>query len=410
MESQVAGVDLIAVMIIFLMVQAGLAFIPAYIAKNKGRSYAAFWCLGFFGTVFLALIAVLAIPERKGEKESKVSSKMDGTAESLHSPSEAKCPNCAEYIKTEAKICRFCQTNVASHFKDLANQLELKRKESEKQAEEEERLRQIHEKAEQQNLEAQREAYEKQRVSDREKFLRLLRKPTVFIPGLAVIVGVAFFASSTINAKNLESTKLADNVAEATILIKQCGHYFDYQDYEVSSALPGLEGSIGVNKTEWNDAFSNCILNRVAGIDALFSLSQLTPFENSEIAVSEEGNYLTWFQLKPSWQAPSFSEQFPVEFGGLAKAFDVCKPTSGYRFIAQRGNQFSIAIARKTNTLQHVPTAMASSESECLLKEAFGSSEAQLLESGSLIDPTNQMRARASGSKDNIAVITIDAE
>jgi hypothetical protein len=42
----------------------GLAFIPAYIAKNKGYSFGAFWCIGFFASFVIGLIIAVCLPEK----------------------------------------------------------------------------------------------------------------------------------------------------------------------------------------------------------------------------------------------------------------------------------------------------------------------------------------------------------
>ena len=58
--------SIVAVLIIVLVVGAnvGLAFIPAYIAKNKGYSFGAFWCIGFFASFVIGLIIAVCLPEK----------------------------------------------------------------------------------------------------------------------------------------------------------------------------------------------------------------------------------------------------------------------------------------------------------------------------------------------------------
>lgn len=74
-----------------------LALIPAFIAKNKGRSFGTWYVYGVLLFV-IALIHSLVISKRP-EKKSESDLKEEGLK---------KCPYCAEYIKEEAKVCRFC--------------------------------------------------------------------------------------------------------------------------------------------------------------------------------------------------------------------------------------------------------------------------------------------------------------
>lgn len=99
-------------LIVILVIQGLLALIPAFIAKEKGRSFGAFWALGFFATVIIGLIAVLAMPALTVEERLRRA----GDASSATNPEMLKCPHCAEYIKTEAKICRFCGKSVEQAF------------------------------------------------------------------------------------------------------------------------------------------------------------------------------------------------------------------------------------------------------------------------------------------------------
>lgn len=60
------GLPAIVVLFIILGIGAniGLAFIPAYIAKNKGYSFGAFWCIGFFASFVIGLIIAVCLPEK----------------------------------------------------------------------------------------------------------------------------------------------------------------------------------------------------------------------------------------------------------------------------------------------------------------------------------------------------------
>jgi hypothetical protein len=81
----------------FLLLQGCVfGFFSSYIAGQKGRDNGSWFVLGFFFS-FIALIAIGVVPSLDSKK-SKAGLR--------------KCPSCAEDVKAEAKICRFCQAEL----------------------------------------------------------------------------------------------------------------------------------------------------------------------------------------------------------------------------------------------------------------------------------------------------------
>ena len=79
-----------------LIVAVLIGLIPAAIAKGKGRSFGLWW---FYG----AMIFIVALPHA-------LIMKPDDTAleHQRISGGEKKCLQCAELIKQDARVCRYC--------------------------------------------------------------------------------------------------------------------------------------------------------------------------------------------------------------------------------------------------------------------------------------------------------------
>lgn len=80
-----------------LLLASILGLIPAAIAHSKGGNFVGWW---FFG----ALLFIIALPCALFRvRDTKVLEQR-----SITNRDQKKCPDCAELVKVDANVCRFC--------------------------------------------------------------------------------------------------------------------------------------------------------------------------------------------------------------------------------------------------------------------------------------------------------------
>lgn len=81
---------------------AVLGFVVASIAHRKGRNFGLWWLFGtLLGIVALPWALLMPYDEKSTDRQRA-------------NAGLKKCPSCAEFVKPDAKVCRYCGHSFAS--------------------------------------------------------------------------------------------------------------------------------------------------------------------------------------------------------------------------------------------------------------------------------------------------------
>jgi hypothetical protein len=106
----------IIIFIIAIGANAGLAFIPAYMAKNKGYSFGGFWCISFFASFLVGIIIAACITDKTTQNYAQPQyppyQQPYGQAYAQPGQFTSYCSKCGHGIVGGDAFCPGCGTKV----------------------------------------------------------------------------------------------------------------------------------------------------------------------------------------------------------------------------------------------------------------------------------------------------------
>lgn len=297
-----------------------LSIIPAYVASQKGRSAAAFWALGTFVSFVISLLAVIAIPrgEQKNGTQLRVGSGTGAENDLLELPEEIQCPNCAEYVKFEAKICRFCSAPI----EEITGKVR----------------KQVAQNVENNILARANAAHEHEaRIAalnqDRREKFAAFRKTLLFkiLTGVAIL-GVAAIAIATVNTvQSLISSQneMKARVAELRSIVDDCAKRVQISDLGIVESDNGLEilkSDFFANSNLEDSKFEACLAAQTTDfnqIEQTYSTGYGSNFQGLKVEYSYELRFD--FSGDSTWTSGAAKSTMPANIQDSLNALESCQ-------------------------------------------------------------------------------------
>jgi hypothetical protein len=185
-----------------------LSIAVSYVAASKGRSAGGFFFLSFFFSFLVGILVVLALPKLESKLVVVSESGSFGVKESERL---FKCPYCAEWVKAEAKICRFCNKEIAHDIARLSVK-DLKAQKAEQLAYE-------------RQLKQTMESAQAKRVQRKERISSLFKGKNLKRLLLALVLILSLVTSGFLISSFLERQQLLESKSDWSTLVSQCDRW-----------------------------------------------------------------------------------------------------------------------------------------------------------------------------------------
>ena len=362
------------------------------------------WLVIFF---FVAMAGVAVRQRRANKTQRKILDSLDPNSQAAHArrriiedpefgmlklPEEIKCPSCAEFVKSEARVCRFCQSDISNHIKTLEQEIESNRaKKAKHEAEQAAELEVAEAEAAAEALEKSRKASAKRKALFQNKIFRISVSlvTLLLIAASALAVKSNFDRDAQIQAVKVSNLKVleklrpsVDKVLTACKMLTTVPlEYQIIQDY----AWPKHVDLIRVKATDFGnyrawDELEQCLIPRIGGYQDLASkgtrddgyFAYQDRIVGAGYTYADDGSYNLKLDILPSWTQPSDSAQYSSKFAPLAKAIKSCGINTGV--FPRSVNEYDIFTKsfNETVSVRKPPSRMPDSKVSCLLNTTFG--------------------------------------